>query len=134
VKHILSHVDLRVRDRAQAVAFYDVVLGALGHVRSDGKSFVTFASPDAVDGTESDIWFGMTVDPAMTPGLTRIAFAASSRAEVERAAAVAREAGALNVEGPDSSYGPEYYAVFFEDPDGNRLEVCCLGPTARPET
>jgi catechol 2,3-dioxygenase-like lactoylglutathione lyase family enzyme len=134
VKHILSHVDLRVRDRARAIAFYAPVLGALGHVRSDGKTFVTFASPDAVDGTESDIWFGMTVDPEMTPGLTRIAFSASSREEVERVAAVAREAGARNIEGPDSSYGPEYYAVFFEDPDGNRLEVCCLGPNARPVT
>jgi catechol 2,3-dioxygenase-like lactoylglutathione lyase family enzyme len=134
VKHILSHVDLRVRDRARAIAFYEPVLGALGHVRSDGHTFVTFASPDAAEGTESDIWFGMTEDPAMTPGQTRIAFAASSREEVERVAAVARGAGARNVDGPDSSYGPEYYAVFFEDPDGNRLEVCCLGAKARPET
>jgi catechol 2,3-dioxygenase-like lactoylglutathione lyase family enzyme len=22
-------------------------------------------------------------------------------------------------------YSPGYYAVFFEDPDGNKLEVCC---------
>jgi catechol 2,3-dioxygenase-like lactoylglutathione lyase family enzyme len=132
MKSILSHVDLRVRDRERAVAFYESVLATLGSVRSDGKSFVTFASPDAVDGTESDIWFGITADPAMTPSLTRIAFSASSREEVERAATAARAAGALNIEGPDSSYGPEYYAVFFEDPDGNRLEVCCLGPKARP--
>jgi len=31
------------------------------------------------------------------------------------------------VEGPmfNPEYEPGYYAIFFEDPCGNRLEVCC---------
>jgi hypothetical protein len=24
-----------------------------------------------------------------------------------------------------AEYSPGYYAVFFEDPDGNKLEICC---------
>ena len=37
---------------------------------------------------------------------------------------MARAAGARNIEGPEVYEEPGYYAVFFEDPDGNKLEVC----------
>ena len=33
-------------------------------------------------------------------------------------------AGPKVVEGPGYDEGPGYYAVFFEDPSGNRLEIC----------
>lgn len=32
--------------------------------------------------------------------------------------------GTAEVEIDDGIYGDGYYGVFFEDPDGNRLEVC----------
>jgi hypothetical protein len=35
-----------------------------------------------------------------------------------------RELGAQNIEGPGDDEGPGYYAIFFEDPFGNRLEIC----------
>ncbi|HEY6229616.1 MAG TPA: VOC family protein, partial [Verrucomicrobiae bacterium] len=57
------------------------------------------------------------------PNENRIAFWAESAADVDRIAKVAARAGARNVEGP-MDYAPGYYAVFFEDPCGNRLEVC----------
>jgi catechol 2,3-dioxygenase-like lactoylglutathione lyase family enzyme len=131
VRPVLSHVDVRVRDRARAIAFYDAILAPLGHVKSDGDAWTTYAPPPE-DGAEDDaMWFGFTADAAMTPGLTRVAFAAETCEQVDAVTAVALESGARNVEGPDYDYGPEYYAVFFEDPDGNRLEVCCNGPRAR---
>lgn len=62
-----------------------------------------------------------------TPSLSRIAFGAASRKEVYRIAARMRQAGAHRIEGPQicRSYPQPYYAVFFEDPHGNRFEVCC---------
>jgi hypothetical protein len=41
-------------------------------------------------------------------------------------AKLAREIGARNLEGPElcAEYSPGYYAVFFEDLDGNKLEIC----------
>jgi hypothetical protein len=48
---------------------------------------------------------------------------ASLASEVDRLAEVVRQAGARNIEGP-MQYERGYYAVFFEDPSGNRLEVC----------
>ena len=70
--------------------------------------------------------FGFTHDPNHQPNAVRIAFWAESREEVDRVAAVARAAGAKNFEGP-APYSPDqpnYYAVFFDDPEGNKLEVC----------
>jgi len=131
VNYVLSHVDLRVRDRARAIAFYDAILEPLGLVKSESESWVTYA-PAADIGQEDDgFWFGFTVDPEMVPGSTRVAFAAESCDQVDDVTTVAMNAGARNIEGPDYDYGPEYYAVFFEDPDGNQLEVCCYGPRAR---
>jgi catechol 2,3-dioxygenase-like lactoylglutathione lyase family enzyme len=132
MKNVLSHVDLRVRNRALAIAFYDAILGALGFAKSRGEQeWITYSSSPEGEEPESNMWFGFTVDPAMTPGPTRVAFAAGACEDVDRVTTVAREVGAANIEGPDYAYGPEYYAVFFDDPDGNKLEVCCYGAAAR---
>jgi len=60
-----------------------------------------------------------------TPNSNRIAFVATSNDDVERTAELLRRIGARDVDGPNYAEGPGYYVVFFEDPDGRRLEVCC---------
>ena len=53
----------------------------------------------------------------------------ASREDVERVASIAHEAGALDLSGPkEMPYGPGYYAAFFADPSGNRLEVYVRPP------
>jgi predicted lactoylglutathione lyase len=54
----------------------------------------------------------------------RIAFWAQSTAEVDRLAHIVAEKGGRQIEGPGYLEGAGYYAVFFEDPSGNRLEIC----------
>jgi len=123
-KRVFSHVDVRVRDRAAATAYYDKLFGALGMTGAPGTEFRTYAyDHDDPDAT----WFGFTEDRDHEPGRSRIAFAADSKADVDRIAAVVREIGSRAVEGPEYAYGPEYYGVFFEDPDGNRFEICYIG-------
>jgi catechol 2,3-dioxygenase-like lactoylglutathione lyase family enzyme len=126
---ILSHVDLRVRDRAKGVEFYDAFLNLLGAVKHAGPNFTTWAipPPDADADWQPNEWFGLTEDPAMTPGATRIAFDAPSRGTVDAIRVYLPAIGARTIEMTEGEYGPEYYAVFFEDPDGNKLEVCHLG-------
>jgi catechol-2,3-dioxygenase len=69
-------------------------------------------------------WFGVIEDRNHVPNATRIAFAVESRDEVDRLARIVRSAGASNVEGPeDMSYTRIYYAVYFEDAAGNKLEI-----------
>jgi len=117
-----GHIDLRVRDLAPAHDFYEALLPALGFTeRYHGERWKVWATTDALPWAA---YFGITESAEHVPNENRIAFAVGSREDVERIAAVARAAGALDLTGPkEMPYGPGYYATFFADPSGNRLEV-----------
>ena len=59
------------------------------------------------------------------PGLHHLAFALESREEVDAVHVAAAAAGGEILHAPRlwPQYHPEYYATFFLDPDGFRLEV-----------
>ena len=120
-------MDLRVGDLAAAQRFYDALLPALGFTeRYHGETWKVWATTEALPGTA---YFGVTESAAHTSNENRIAFWVASREDVERVAAVAREAGARDLSGPkEMPYGPGYYAAFFADPSGNRLEVYVRPP------
>lgn len=118
---LISHVDLRVRDRARSEAFYDPIMTLLGATISRGETFTTWETGPGGD------WFGITEDRALVPNPNRVALLAPSRAVVDAIFAKLGALGARNIEAPDEAYGPRYYACFFDDPDGNRLEVCAIG-------
>jgi len=117
-----GHIDLRVRDLAAAQDFYDALLPALGFTEQyHGERWKVWATTDALPFTA---YFGITESAEQLPNENRIAFAVGSREDVERIAEVAWAAGALEQSGPkEMPYGPGYYAIFFADPSGNRLEV-----------
>jgi predicted lactoylglutathione lyase len=121
----LDHIDLRVKDLTNARKFYGTLLPAIGFTcdRSDAD-WGTFYSVGQDKPAE---FFGFTEDRQHQPNGTRIAFWAESREEVDRIAGLVREIGGQNLEGPEvcANYSPGYYAFFFEDPDGNKLEICC---------
>jgi len=121
---IFSHADVRVKDRERAITFYDALFAPLGLRRGDTQPEHEWISYSRRDGTEQ--WFAFTHDPRGKPGDNRIAFAVSAREVVDEVAALLPAIGARKIEGPEEAYGPDYYAVFFEDPDGNKLEVCCI--------
>jgi predicted enzyme related to lactoylglutathione lyase len=120
MRRLYDHIDLRVPRLADVTAFYETLLPALGFTRRDEiEDWLQFEGGDE----EITTFFGVTESPGHVANENRIAFWAETNAEVDRAAEVARRAGALNVEGP-MVHVPGYYAVFFEDPCGNRFEVC----------
>jgi predicted enzyme related to lactoylglutathione lyase len=120
MKRLFDHIDLRVPRLADGANFYETLLPVLGFTRRvDVEGWLQFeAANDAL--TE---FFGITESPGHVPNENRIAFRAESPADVDKVAEVAARVGARNIEGP-MNYAPGYYAVFFEDPCGNRLEVC----------
>jgi catechol 2,3-dioxygenase-like lactoylglutathione lyase family enzyme len=125
---ILDHVDLRVRNRAAATAFYDAFLSVLGAVKREGAEFTTWRIPPpggALDDAPDN--FGIVEDRLHVPGAVRIAFKATSRNSVDAIATILRSFAVSDVEMDDGVYGDDFYGVFFEDPDGNRLEVCVNG-------
>jgi catechol 2,3-dioxygenase-like lactoylglutathione lyase family enzyme len=120
---LFDHIDLRVKNRETAQRFYSQVLPAIGfRVDKSGKRWGLFEA----EGSVSVDFFGFTEVSDHQPNGNRIAFWAPSREAVDKLGEVLRKAGAKNIEGPELclDYSPGYYAVFFEDPDGNKLEVC----------
>jgi predicted enzyme related to lactoylglutathione lyase len=117
-----DHIDLRVRSLAEARPFYETLLPALGFTRDVRiEHWLQFEAAGADGATE---FFGVTESSRHVANECRIAFWADSPSEVDRLAEIIVRAGAQNVEGPGYHEGPGYYAVFFEDPSGNRLEIC----------
>jgi catechol 2,3-dioxygenase-like lactoylglutathione lyase family enzyme len=117
-----GHIDLRVADMETALPFYEAFLPALGFTeRYHGPSWKVFGTTDELPG---GAYFGLVESPGHVANENRIAFWAADRDDVDRLAAIAVSAGALEVSGPkEMPYGPDYYAVFFADPSGNRFEV-----------
>jgi catechol 2,3-dioxygenase-like lactoylglutathione lyase family enzyme len=126
----LDHIDLRVRDLAAAAPFYRALLPALGFTREvfieDWLQFEAPGDPPAETSGAASApaaqFFGLTEDPAHQPNATRVAFRADSPARVDQLAALVARLGARHLEGPGLE-APGYYAVFFDDPSGNRLEI-----------
>jgi len=119
-RRIFDHIDLRVPDLAAVTPFYEAFLPALGFTRKvDAEGWLQYEAGD----TDHGAFFGVTESASHVPNENRIAFWAESEDQVDCLADAAIKAGAKNVEGP-MPYDPGYRAVFFEDPCGNRLEIC----------
>lgn len=126
---MLHHVDVHVRDLERARQLFDAIAEYAGYRAraNDPDDEADFAGYEPVNGGRPRI--GFIADGAVAAGSIRIAFSAASRADVDAAAQAARARGARSMEGPSlhPEYGDDYYAVFFEDDDGNRYEI--LAPT-----
>jgi catechol 2,3-dioxygenase-like lactoylglutathione lyase family enzyme len=117
-----GHIDLRVRDIESAYSFYSRILPELGF-KNEWRGEGSF-SFQAEGKFPKLTWFGAIEDRNHIPNATRLAFAVDSIDEVDRLAGIIRSAGALNLEGPENEpYMRIYYATFFDDPSGNKLEV-----------
>lgn len=119
---ILDHIDLRVPDLAAARAFYDRLLPALGFTEWQDvpAGWISYNAP----GEGPTEFFGFIESADFTANENRIAFWAATNADVDAMMPLLRQIGAKAIEGPGFDEGPGYYAVFFEDPFGNRLEIC----------
>lgn len=127
-----GHVDLVCRDLERSLAFYAHVLGPLGLAepflvegeRGEQIHYLRFPVPgsgslglrQALAEQEFDLY---------APGLHHVAFAVESREDVDAAAARVPAAGGEILHVPQlwPRYHPAYYAAFFLDPDGFRIEV-----------
>jgi len=123
-KNPFQHIDLRVNDLEEAWAFYSKILPAVGF--EEGWKGERFRGFDAHGKLPDQPWFGFTEDKDHRANTNRIAFWAESRERVDEIGLLLENAGATNISGPREcpEYSPTYYAVFFEDPCGNCLEVC----------
>jgi catechol 2,3-dioxygenase-like lactoylglutathione lyase family enzyme len=130
---VLHHVDIHVRNIDTAQTLLDALAEHIGYRRitdSDEPEEPGFVGYEIAGGGRPR--FGLIPDPASLPGSTRLAFAVETRGQVDAAAGIAREHGAMAIEGPGlhPEYG-DYYAVFFEDAGGNKFEILADGDARR---
>lgn len=121
---LYDHMDLRVTDLRRVRKLYDAIMPALGFSRiEESDTEINYHRPEK---DHSQPFFGLMLESDHCGNASRIAFRAGSREEIDSIARLAESAGALAFEPPEV-YDPEhpyYYATFFEDADGNKLEVC----------
>jgi catechol 2,3-dioxygenase-like lactoylglutathione lyase family enzyme len=130
---LFDHLDLRVANVARARALYDEFFPAVGFTKVGGsaheeaEAWASYTAEGRDGGHPRQPFVWMNEEPNYRGSATRIAFWADTKEEVDRIGAVVRGAGAQVVEGPElcEDYSPVYYALFFEDLDGNKWEVCC---------
>jgi catechol 2,3-dioxygenase-like lactoylglutathione lyase family enzyme len=124
----IDHIYISVRDLAASEKFYDaVLLRILGFRRNafhlEGDAHIQYFNRQ----------FGFVIRPAREvmaahdpgrPGLHHFCLRVEGEAEVDRVAAALRAAG-IEASPPRYylEYAADYYATFFRDPDGVRLEV-----------
>ena len=125
----VHHVDLVVSSIERSLPFYTDLLGPLGfHTVSEvegerGETIFYLSGPGTSLGLREALSESESYDRYRV-GLHHLAFEVDSRAEVdERAAWVRAQGGDLESEPQEYAYTPGYYAVFFYDPDGLKLEI-----------
>jgi glyoxylase I family protein len=136
----VHHLDLVVSSIARSLPFYRELLGPLGYTRVG----------EIVGERGETIWYlggsggaAVGLREAQTPGdhdryrlgVHHVAFSAESREVVEERHRWALELG-VEIESPPKEYPymPGYYAFFFYDPDGIKLEVVHVPERPPPDS
>ncbi len=123
----INHIDLTVKDVERSAPFYDAILTFMGYervadplagaewnlIRAGG--LCSIGIKNARNDRDHDRY---------AAGLHHLAFNADTPADVDRFHAHLEEIGARTLDPPARypEYAPDYYAVFFADPDGLKLE------------
>lgn len=122
-----DHLDLTVNDLGRSEPYYEKVLGELGFRRvgkeGDSVIFANGITSIAIRGP-SDEQRGARFDRYRV-GLHHLALRAACRDDVDRFHAwlVREDFPVLDPPSEYPQYGDAYYAVFFSDPDGLKLEL-----------
>jgi catechol 2,3-dioxygenase-like lactoylglutathione lyase family enzyme len=116
----IDHISIRVKDYEKSKAFYQRLFGFLGFEISDEY-------PDTIGWTngKTRYWIapaeGRKKYSIGDVGLHHYAFQLRNRKDVDALQAWLEEEGVKIVD-PADEYYEDYYAVFFLDPDGIKLE------------
>jgi glyoxylase I family protein len=125
----VHHVDLVVSSIERSLPFYTGLLGPLGYHRVSevegerGETIWYIGGPGTGIGLREARIESERYDRYRV-GLHHLAFEADSRDQVDNRAAWVRTQGVEIENDPQEyTYSPGYYATFFYDPDGLKLEI-----------
>lgn len=127
----VDHLFITVRDLIVAEEYYDKVMKILGFRKS--RTYIVGEPHVHYYNRHFAYWLRPARDPdveprAYTAGLHHFCFRVGDQADVDRAATELEAAGiSASVPRYYPEYGKDYYATFFADPDGLRLEIRNFG-------
>ncbi len=142
----LSHIDISVGSPEKSIPFYNVLLSGLGYKRME-TDHPGFAGPNPSRAWWSIRYsdggrFGIEIRPAhenkrdrrydrYEPGPHHLAFHAESPEAIDQIFRAMQGIGAEILDAPtdysgQAGYSEGYYAAFFSDPDGVKLEIVYL--------
>jgi catechol 2,3-dioxygenase-like lactoylglutathione lyase family enzyme len=118
---MIDHFGINCADLAASAAFYDKVLGTLGHTR-----LMDFGMAIGYGTDKPDFWISAFEDMGPNREM-HLAFSAPDAEHVRAFHAAATGLGAESLHEPRmwAEYHDHYYGGFVRDPDGNNVEAVC---------
>lgn len=122
---MIGYVTLGTRDLKRAAAFYDGLGKVLGVGRTmENERFIGWGTPSAAGGL--GITYPFNNEPATVGNGVMVALVCKDRAQVDALYATALALGGTD-EGPPGERFQGFYAGYFRDLDGNKLNGFVMG-------
>ena len=123
---MIGYVTLGTKNLKKAAVFYDKIAAEMGIGRFiDSEGFIAWGSYDGTAGLGLTLPFNG--EPMSVGNGVMVALAAKSRDEVDRLHKLALSLGGT-CEGPPGPRGEGgFYAAYFRDPEGNKLNAFFMG-------
>jgi len=122
---MIGYVTLGTNDIQRAAKFYDALLGSIGALRMmESDSFIAWSAPGG--GPAVSVIKPFDKKPATVGNGVMVALAMDSKAKVDALYKKAIQLGAKD-EGAPGPRGDNFYAGYFRDPDGNKLNAFFMG-------
>jgi catechol 2,3-dioxygenase-like lactoylglutathione lyase family enzyme len=122
---MIGYVTIGTNDLARAASFYDALLGELGAKRMmENEQFVAWSVKPDQPGLGVTLPFDKK--PATVGNGVMVALQVDSTARVDALHRKAMQLGGSN-EGAPGPRGEGFYAGYFRDLDGNKLNFFCTG-------
>ena len=122
---MIGYVTLGTNDMPRAVAFYDAIAAEMGVGRMmEGENYVAWGMPGGAAGVA--VMKPFDGNPATVGNGVMVALEAKDKDQVHRLYDIALANGG-SCEGPPGPRGDTFYAGYFRDPDGNKLNAFTMG-------
>lgn len=122
---MIGYVTLGTQNLQRGAKFYDAIMSEMGVGRMmDNETFIAWGEPGG--GTGLGITYPWDQKPATVGNGTMVALEARSRDEVDRIYQIAMAQGGSDEGAPGERF-EGFYAAYFRDLDGNKLNAFFMG-------
>ena len=122
---MIGYVTVGTNDLPRAAKFYDAIAAEMGTGRMmDFETFIAWGTPGGAAGVAATKPFDG--ETASVGNGVMVALEAKDKEQVQRIYDIALANGGTD-EGPPGPRGGGFYAAYFRDPDGNKLNAFLMG-------